>query len=498
MTSQNIIDGRSISSGTEIEMDLCIIGAGPVGITLALELQNTPLRICLVESGSFEKNPQYDSLDNAKYSGESYDLNESRARGIGGTTSKWFGLCRPLDSLDFEKRDWMPYSGWPFGKAELEPFYKRAGVMCRLPDPNFEVSYWEQKTQLPLLKFSDPRVQYKIIQQPSPVPNFGVVYEVSLEKASNLKMFINSTVVNLSTDTEGRKISSVDITTFSHNRFSIKSKWFILAGGGIENPRLLLTSRKRYKNGLGNGNDLVGRFFMEHPHFRESGLATVDPSNENIDLYSYYPLDGFNVKTLLGTTPDAQKSFGLANYMCFYDPKKIVPQDPAFTWVSSLEKTISIFDGLSTINEKNVFPVLHMQQEEVEQFPNPDSRVTLIDDKDPFGVPRVNLNWQLTERDHISYQKSREILAAAFGLSRLGRVELRKRSLGWGRHHMGTTRMHLDPKQGVVDSNCKVHGLDNLYIGGSSVFPTGGCSNPTLTIIALTIRLAEYFKEIIK
>ena len=140
---------------------------------------------------------------------------------------------------------------------------------------------------------------------------------------------------------------------------------------------------------------------------------------------------------------------------------------------------------------------------ELEQAPNPASRVRLIEQRDALGMPRVQLEWRLSGLDKRSIRRAHELLARELGRAGLGRLQLMLSEdehrwppeLGGGRHHMGTTRMHRDPARGVVDPDCRVHGVGNLYVAGSSVFPTVGAANPTLTIVALALRLADHLVE---
>jgi choline dehydrogenase-like flavoprotein len=137
-----------------------------------------------------------------------------------------------------------------------------------------------------------------------------------------------------------------------------------------------------------------------------------------------------------------------------------------------------------------------------EQTPNPDSRVTLADDTDPLGLRRVRLNWRLTEQERRSFIANIRALGRELAAAGIGRLRpllpddgLWEKVVGGGSHHMGTTRISDDPKRGVVDRDCRVHGIDNLYVAGSSVFVTSGSANPTLNILALAYRLVDHLKE---
>ncbi len=498
-------DGRKVTSNKTIETDVCIVGAGAAGITMALELADIQIQVCLVESGGFYRDQETQDLYRGKSVGVPYDLQTqiARIRRFGGSTHHWASLCIPLDTIDFEKRSWIPYSGWPFSKKHLDSYYERAQKICQIGKYSYNVADWEteQKQKLP---FKDDTIISTIMQLSNgPAINFGDAYKNAIKKAPNIKTFLHSNVIHLEANEYLKNIQHVQIACLNNNQFRIKAKHYILAAGGLEIPRILLYSNNRQKNGLGNQNDLVGRFFMEHPHFRKTGVILLSDPNISTKLYIPHQVKNHKIWCLLKLSEKTLLREKLANYLCFLSPVILNRYDTNYSSLNNLRESFFSIDQMTkkpitkngySIKDLSYFSIL---QEEIEQLPNPESRITLIDEKDALGMNRLQLNWKISKFDIESRDRSREIIAANLALSGLGRMKIEDKSIHSGKHHMGTTRMHENPKHGVVDKDCKVHGLSNLFIASSSVFPTGGSANPTLTIIALAIRLTDHIKGIL-
>ena len=258
------IDANTLDSGAVIQADICIIGAGAAGISLAREFIGSSLRVCILESGGFE----YDDDTQTLFEGENigfpyYDLKSLRLRFFGGTTNHWAGACRPLDAIDFEKRDWVPHSGWPFSKTELDPYYEKAHVLCELGPYDYDPGTWESD-ESPRLPINDERVNTAMFQI-SPPTRFGSVYRAELKNAQNITTYLNANVIDIETSQQGDRVQRVAVTTHDQSvSFTVNAKQIVLATGAIENARVLLACNKQVAAGLGNQHDLVGRYFMEH------------------------------------------------------------------------------------------------------------------------------------------------------------------------------------------------------------------------------------------
>jgi len=516
------VDFRTIKHRTVLQSDLCIIGAGAAGITIARELSGGGLRVCLVESGGLEYEPVTQSL----YEGEIiglpyYPLEESRLRFFGGTTNHWSGQCAPLGEMDFQVRPWVPYSGWPISKADLDPYYHRALPVCELGPYTFDRKAWEAFGVEPLL-FNPEKIQSHFWQNSRGPTRFGKVYLEELESAENITVYLNANVTNIQTDQSGGNVTHIDVAALNGKNGKIKARYFVLACGGMENPRLLLISNTVQTNGLGNDHDLVGRFFMDHASAL-CGTIVAANADSLLDVYQWRNFEGTLFRPGMAIGKEEQRQKKVLNACATFAEEEKVPdgvktgrkilgdvregQFPDDLY-ESLARILNDLDNVSSYlqcrirGREKCTTVLHLETR-IEQAPNPNSRITLSAEKDALGLNRLRLDWQRGEMEKKTLKAMGIAFGSEFGRLNLGRVQLPKwleedgdsEWMGGSYHHMGTTRMADNPKMGVVDENCRIHGVSNLYIAGSSVFPTSGFVNPTFTIIALALRLADHLKE---
>lgn len=507
------VDARTVPDGSRVDADVCIIGAGAAGITVARELRAGPWRVALLESGGFAPDAVTQSLSAGSAPDQSYfPLDESRTRCFGGTTHQWAGECRPLEPLDFEERDWVPESGWPFRFGDLLPFYERAQSMCELGPFAYDAADW-RSLGARLLALDAERVLTRTVHY-SPPTRFGRTYRAEIGRAENVVAYLGANVVELETPAPPTRVSGVRVATVAGSAFRVTARIVVLAAGGIENARLLLMSNRVQTAGLGNGRDVVGRYFMEHLYLDRA--ATIDAPRGRIDeLYTFgHRVAGRRVRGLLALAPQVQQRERLTNVCAVVDedPPRVAP----LSWGSLLD---AVRDGrmrervrayVRTRTQRRVRAArrdgsadLHLVKHVMEQAPNRESRVVLGPDKDRLGCPRVVLHWRLGALDKRTAHRAHEILAEDLERSGIGRlasaigreIDPWPSALRGGRHHMGTTRMHADPRRGVVDADGRVHGIANVYVAGSSVFPTVGSANPTLTIVALALRLADHVRR---
>jgi choline dehydrogenase-like flavoprotein len=511
------LDARNLPDATVLDADLAVIGGGAAGITLARALAGTGIEVCVLEAGGLK----YDAEAQALYEGESvgidYPTALTRQRFLGGSSNHWGGYCRPLDPIDFEQRDWLPHSGWPFGIGELTAYYEQAsGIVQVAPGRYDDVAYWEEATGGRIPAPATDRIKYQFVHF-SPPTHFGERYRGDLEKGGGLRVVLNANVTRIAADEHAGAVRSLAVRTLNGLRHEVRARCYVLATGGLENPRMLLLSNDVVKAGLGNQNDLVGRFFMEHVHPHGFGETVVGELQRLPKLFYQRVWDGkrsaqiaFNpTESLLRRERLLNASFmvGLAGrYAAGQEPdagdERARDHRNMLQAAQRFLRSEAGEDGQRTGDEVGVW--LGMGGS-CEQVPNPDSRVSLsTEDRDRLGLPKISLDWRLTDQDLVSFYTHLHYLAQEFGAMGIGRMRQIVPGDDWtrpvqgGSHHMGTTRMSDDPKKGVVDRHCRVHGLANLYVAGSSVFPTAGVSNPTLTIIALTLRLAEHLKEVLK
>ena len=294
-------------------------------------------------------------------------------------------------------------------------------------------------------------------------------------------------------------------------KFWVSAKLFILATGGIENARLLLLSNKVQSAGLGNQHDLVGRFFMDHAGL-ESGIILLSRPNIPTDLYKYHwQKSDRPVLGELVLSPEIIYRERITNFCTVLKEIERWEAIEGDDFLSFLSNVLANIDDITKTVYRKFFgprgryPVFRLYNI-VEPVPEPENRITLTDERDSLDQNRVRLHWRFDDSAKSHIRRAQELIGRELGRAELGRLRVLLDnddtrwpfSLDYGYHHMGTTRMHVDPKQGVVDQNCKLHGVSNLFIAGSSVFPTYGYSQPTLTIVALALRLADHIKKLLR
>ncbi len=520
-------DARKLPDKTELIADVCVVGAGAAGISIGLEFLNTARRVVVLEGGQ----ERYSAASQDLYDGENvglpYEVGDTRARFFGGSTNCWGGWCRPLNELDFEARDWVPNSGWPISRADLDPYYVRAFDRCGLDDaPPDDVPEGRQHAApQPLLPDSE-RVRTWTYGK-SPVRRFGPAYRDRLSAARNIDVFLNANVTELEAEQDGSKVTVARAVTDSGNAFRVRASLFVLAAGGIENPRLLLLSRSSQPAGLGNGYDQVGRYFMEHPQF-SSGELIYDPDDgANLDRYDseqafltapYLGTLGLQPSVqaserILGCTADIFAEYRGMRSDGYEALRHAVVAVRRGAWSAALgehgRKIMADIGnvGLGLIGRQWRPRSLLVRREVIyicEPTPDPESRVTLSNDRDRLGLNKSKLDWKIDPLVGKSVRRTLEITADELRGAGLGEIrgrfsedDMPADRIGWCWHHMGTTRMAASPRRGVVDSDCRVHGLSNLFVAGSSVFATGGTDTPTLSIVALAIRLADHLKGVL-
>lgn len=492
------IDARTLPDGESINADLCIVGGGAAGISIAREFTGAGRRVVLLESGGFSFDERTQSLYEGRNTGRpSFDVDVNRLRYFGGTTNHWAGHCRPLDPIDFEARDWLPHSGWPISRADLEPYYRRAQPICQLGEYRYEnLEYFADATGLPVLDLAHSRLESVVYNQ-SPPTRFGTVYRDALGAARDVSVYLHANLLEFETDRAATRVTAARVACIDGPRFAVHARQFVLATGGMENPRLLLLSNRVRPAGLGNDHDLVGRYFMDHVLLRPG--ADISFSVPGVDLRLYRTLHqvaGGRMFSVLAVSEARLRQEKLSNFRIHLVTARPRYTKPVGGAVSHLD---AFSHGITGRAAGYGSIALHLV---LEPIPNPESRITLSAARDLFGQRRIDVAWRLSDAELEHAHRALELAAMEFGRLGLGRGygELFRDAHQWpdnleaGKHHCGTTRMARRPEDGVVDPDCRVHGVANLYVAGSSVFPTIGYANPTLTIIALALRLADYLK----
>jgi choline dehydrogenase-like flavoprotein len=424
--------------------------------------------------------------------------------------------------VDFEVRPGIRYSGWPFDRAHLDPYYAHAQALCQLGPFDYDPDRWADSSRTPPLPLPPGPVETTVFQHGT--ADFDGYYQ-DLVRASNVTLLLHASVVDLATGEDPGRVDRVEVRREDGSRCFVRARLVVLAAGGIENPRLLLLSRGTRRAGLGNDRDLVGRFFAERLSARTGYIVPAVPDLTGpagfYDVHEAPP--GVRLQGALRVSDAAQRERQLLNCAFFLATRSQSMTAEAVRSVATLAKARrrrplptgmlghlrNIATGLGDLgafardrlrrpDELRRVLVLRVQ---AEQAPNPDSRVTLGTARDRFGLPVARVDWRPTSSDRASIRASQEAVDTVLRAAGLGHVELMLGDehppalLEGNFHHLGATRMHTDPSLGVVDDDCRVHGIRNVYVAGSSVFPTYGCSNPTLTVVALALRLADHLKK---
>lgn len=519
-----IIDARSIQSRSELTADVCIVGAGTAGLTLAAQFAHKPFRVILVESGGLKPEKGSNQLNWGQNIGlKYYPLDTARARYFGGSTNRWHvaignhqlgARIRPMDAVDFEERDYLPHSGWPFSKDHLEPYYRRAQEICQATPPSYAVKDWFGESPDGNLPFDADRVETIVFKFCAKDTLLNYV-DSPVRTAPNLQVLLFANLTTIDTDEAAKSVKRISVACLNGNRFTVAAKLFVLAAGGIEIPRLLLSSNKVMNCGLGNQNDTVGRYFMEHLHFWSGVFVPKDKRLiEKTQIYNgVRRVRGVPVIAKLAIPEALMRREKLINHNVQLMPHTVLRSTLyPLLWRDFLTEPAGALKRLPAVIRRKMVrtgalldrrrSLIYKFANMTEQIPNPESRVTLGSDRDALGVPIARLNWQVLPEDIENAIRVQEIMRSEIERSGLGRlfVQLRRNAfppdLHGGYHHMGTTRMNRDPQKGVVDADARVHGLSNLYVAGPSVFPTGGHANPVLTVLALTLRLSDHIREI--
>lgn len=494
-------DAAQVDEGATLQTDVCIIGAGAAGITIAQALAGEKLRVILLESGGLRAEPDTQGLYRGVTRGpRQAPLDESRLRFLGGTTNHWAGACGPLDALDFAKRAWVPDSGWPLSLETLAPAYRRAHEICDLGAHDYGEAVWGAFAA-PVPGLAEAGVEQRLIQY-SPPTRFGEKYRAALRRAPNVDVVLHANVLELVAP-DSRAVQRARVQSLAGRRFEVSARRFVVACGAIENARLLLLSNGTDPSGLGNDRDLVGRCFMDHPRVRPAGLLLW--SNPDSDrIAEGRVVAGVRARLRLVLGPRLQRRHRVLNSTLMVEPPEPVGAlDADEVRDQDTARLLARFGGSGSGAR---ISRLWLRSE---QSPNRASRVLLSsDERDRFDQPRPILDWQLQALERTTFSLASRLYARALTLAGVGRVKLsdwllRTEPLGWQAvstdwHQMGTTRMATDRDRGVVDADCRVFGVENLFIAGASVFPTSGAMNPTLTLVALALRLADHLRTLAK
>ena len=553
-----IEDAEKLPSGLAITADLCIVGAGAAGISLALQFAGTKLKVVLIESGGLRETDETRALYQGDVvSSPLYHLppDQDRNRVFGGSTLTWTGRCVPYDPIDFEERPWIEHSGWPISFDDVARYYPAAMKLLEAGDFIYSATNAIPGGMRPMIRgFTPKEFSLDTIERFSCPTNFGARYGHRLASSGNVHVILNASCVKLETSPDGTRITKCVLRTLNGKQLEVEAKQNVLAMGGMEIPRLLLASKNEiFPNGLGNSYDNVGRYYMSHIGGIIGALAFTVPSDTIWHGFER-AWDGVYCRRRIAITPEAQRRLGIGNAVfrlqypdpadyrhrtgvlslfflayghrmgllsrVFLGPSTLEYPSIRHQYTSRLQHAMNILSSQLEIAKFSAnrvwadklavrrypFAIVHPKSNvfrlEVhsEQMPNRESRIMLTSDRDALDMPRLKVHWHYSPLDIRTVDEGLKLLQAELAAWGGGKLDYTSEELEqciWcqGAHHIGTVRMSKHVADGVVNIDCRVHGLENLYIASSGVFPTSSQANPTLTIVAMTLRLADYLKQ---
>jgi len=543
-----IILSTSLSSSGPLRCDVCIVGAGPVGIALALALAERGQAVIVAEAGDRRS----DAAIQDAYAGSVVDealhspLIDYRERRFGGSSTVWGGRCMPLDPIDFEARDWIDHSGWPIGPQALAPFYPAANRLCEAGEFAYRADQVLGPHARPMIRgFAGQAYTTDRLERSSCPTDFARRYGADLEKAQNIRLLLRAPVTSINLHPDGRRVADVSLRDAAGAPFSIQAREVVVATGGLESARLLLASRDVHPHGIGNHHDVLGRYYQAH---LAGTIGTVTFDLAKTAIWHGYDRDaeGVYVRRRLALSEAAQREHRLGNVIARLHHPRIA--DPAHgtavlsalylgqglvprlyrkrlagvegaglrDWlhhaanVARNPLAVAAFANRMLVGRRfarRKFPSVIVTPRtgrysidfHAEQVPNPASRVTLGTERDALGMPRLVADWRYLPQDVATVRGALALLADDLAASGLGRFDYDPDAVesemvlygAYPGHHIGTVRMGDDPASSMVDAACRVHGVAGLSVVGTAVFPTSSQANPTLTAIALALRLAD-------
>jgi choline dehydrogenase-like flavoprotein len=553
-----IDDGTSIPAGQKVTTRVCVVGGGPAGITLALELASKGIDIIILEAGGLkQKQTSLRDLDGEVVSTDSHaTLTQCRSRQLGGTSAQWVGRCLPMDEIDFQARDYVSYSGWPIQFSEISRHYPKASEYCQIGRYDYNVESALPDPEKSIVRgLTNGAVTSNRIERWSLPVRFGKLYRSALSKNKHIHVLLNTTCTGIDLNPKNRTTDSLNVSAAPGHNFHVNAQIYVLAGGGLESTRLLLASNQVDRDGIGNHSGHLGKYYMGHLFGSVAEIIfSGDPRQTNYGFIR--DAQGVYCRHRMQIAADIQRKMSIQNtafwlsnlppanplhqsgtlsaaYLALQIPVlrdrlapvviqemfcrdaridtilphvKNILRDLPQTSCHSMEYLYrSLFSrrkmpALFVYNSGNRYQL----QYHAEHSPNRNSRVTLCDKRDRFGLPQLRVDLRYTHQDIESVVRAHKVLVQELeGKQKLAHIRFNSgdthlhiaKQAKDGYHQIGTTRMSSHEDLGVVDSQCRVHSVQNLYVCSSSVFPTSGQANPTLTIVALAVRLANHITK---
>ncbi|UTF59706.1 GMC oxidoreductase [Gilvimarinus sp. DA14] len=471
-----------------LSADICIAGAGPAGIVLALELARArpDWHIVLCEAGGPDNATEAErDIYNVSLGEKSYPvLDFSRRRRLGGTSIHWGGWSKPLDTTDYEDNPKWDVPAWPITPSEIEQHLDRALYWTEIDNGEFNLASIRQAHTGHLLPLRKDSAIGEQLFRFSPPTRFGTRYTDELRSQENLTCLLHANLHEL--EKSGDRIVSASVKPLNGDSTSINADQFVLAMGGMESTRHLLNLRdKDSDDGIGIYSKHLGRYFSDHYGARPGMILAP----EGLKYHRFTQ----NNETLMPvlTFSEQQIRQNREHNSCMI-----------LTAESADDSVLNQYGGQPALGFHSGNYWHYRVQMIVEPRPNPSSRLILTNERCALGMRRMHLDWKPHRDDFNSAYRLYRSLGEELNLTGLGRSQITRQNTEANQaaasgacHHLGTTRMAANEHDGVVDTNLKVFGSDNLFVASSSVFPRYGYSNPTLTIAALSVRLAKHLSQ---
>ena len=515
------VDARGLTLSAPLQADVCIVGAGAAGITIAEQLAARGVAVLLLESGGERIDGATQSLYRCVQTGIPYfDMTACRLRYLGGTTNHWGGYCRENDPIDYLGRPELGVPAWPLRYETLRPYVVQAAQRLGLNMEGFDPQWQLAKRGIDageLLDQRSPLLESKVFQL-TQKRRFRELHSAALHADPHIRPLLNANVTHVQLDPSARTVTGLTVRTLNGRQFEVRARRYVLAAHSVENARLLLSSNDVLAAGIGNQADMVGRHFMEHPRVK-SGLLFPSPAFPRV--YDAGAMASTLLNINIGLKAQTMRERGVLQYYCrflpvnadhetidaiqalrqgFWKPADLKAIEALGTLVGDVPASLRYLAG--RLGAPKPLPVAYELDHRIEQAPNPDSRLTLGTERDALGMRKLIFNWALSDLDQHSMAEGQRAIVEEFTRLGLGRFEAPPIDMAAVRdkvqghyHHIGTARMATAARDGVVDADCKVHGVDNLFVAGSAVFPTAGYSGPTMMLVALALRLSEHLGQ---
>ncbi|MGF1478317.1 MAG: GMC oxidoreductase [Cyanophyceae cyanobacterium] len=497
-----LTDILEIDEQTKLRGQVVVLGSGIAGAEVATYLARHGREVVLVESGRDRYEPSIQALNDVNFLGKRHrELNPnsyyhrylppelrgvSRVRQFGGTSNVWTGKWKYLQPSDFEARPWVPHSSWPIRFTDLLEYYRSAAKDYGFGDLEAEANrpeivafrskiapgglkmssfYWEETPTRTAIRFGE-----------------------EMRRSKNLHVVLGATATELQLDASRQRVTAIACRSLEGRELIVEGETVVLATGAFEAARLLLASDRQLPGGIGNGHDLVGRFYTDHPKHHTGSLQPGHLTQEYAHELQYAPKPRFCVCFALDDA--TQREHKLLEHVLYLKPLYEKP----------IERLWRTLQGRPACRDGNGSVAAYRVKFVTEQVPQESSRVKLGTERDALGQRKLEVDWRFTDQDRRSMEKTLQLLTQRFAEVGLGTFEFGDdppslETMTDAAHQMGTTRMASCPEEGVVDTNCRVFGTDNLYVASSAVFPTGPSYSPTFTILALARRLGQHLLQ---